>query len=300
MKGGKKFMGKIVKFNGVSGCDVYNPTAPFEVGGERYLAARVEERNILWQDHKYTPQVMFFVEKNDSWFPAKNIPIIPMEDPFKTFVSGLLVFGGVEIYGRPGAKKFRTVFFKGKCPRSLKKFSCGPEMMKDIRLVELPDKKIGIFTRPQGKQFKKGRIGFTTVKSLDEVNEKNILKARIIRENLGENQWEGVNSAKLLESGNIAVLAHKAELEKGGQRNYQATTFVFNLRKMKVERFKVIAKRDDFPETPSKKPFLRKVVFPGEINYKYFLWAGISDTSVGTMLIENPYGEKFYKKGLVA
>ncbi len=123
-------MGKIVNFEGIKGCDVYNPTAPFEVDGVRYLAARVEKRDVFWQDSGYEPQVMFFIENNDSWVPTENVPSFSMfEDPFKTFISGELIFGGVKVYGEPGERKFKTVFFKGKCLKSLEEFACGPEMM---------------------------------------------------------------------------------------------------------------------------------------------------------------------------
>ncbi len=292
-------VGKVLNFKGVEGRDVYNPTAPFKINRMRYLAARVEERDVLWQDPGYKPRIVFFAENDNSWFPVKNVPTLPkFEDPFKTFVSGELIFGGVRVYGKPGKRKFRTVFFKGKCLRSLREFACGPEMMKDIRLVELVDGRIGIFTRPQGGSYKRGRIGFTIVRSLEDVNEKNIADAEVIRENLKENEWEGVNDAKLLESGKIGVLAHQAKIKESGERQYDATTFTLDPYKMKLEAkdFKVIMTHDDVPEAPAKTPRHRKIVFSGEINFDYYLYTGIYDASVYEEKIENPYGESFLKR----
>ncbi len=280
-------MGKIINFEGVEGYDVYNPTAPFKTNGVEYMAARVEKRNIFWQDFGYDPQIVFFTKNSHSWVPAKNVPTISMEDPFKTFISGELIFGGVKVYGEPRKRKFRTVFLRGKCLKTLKEFSYGPEMMKDIRLVELIDGEIGVFTRPQGGEFGRGRIGFTIVKDLQGVNEKNIAQAKIIREKLPENQWEGVNGARLLENGSVDVLAHQARIEENGEKQYDATSFLFDPRKMEVKDFKVIATRDDFPPAPAKTPFLKKVVFPGEIDCRNFLWAGIGDTSVGVKKISS-------------
>ncbi len=287
-------MGKIISFEGVDGYDVYNPTAPFKVNGVEYMAARVEKRNIFWQDFGYDPQIVFFIKNKHSWAPAKNVPTISMEDPFKTFISGELIFGGVKVYGEPRKRKFRTVFLRGNCPRTLKEFSCGPEMMKDVRLIQLLNGEIGIFTRPQGGEFGRGRIGFTIVKSLQDVNAKNIAQAKIIRKNFLENQWEGVNSAKLLENGSVDVLAHQASIKENGKKKYVATSFILEPRKIEITDFKIIATRDDFPPAPAKTPFLEDVLFPGEIDCNHLLWAGVVDTFVGVKKI--PSTKILYKE----
>ncbi len=286
-------MGKILKFEGVKGKDVYNPTGPLRIDDEEYIIARVEERGINYQDSRYHPYSQFFVEKKDCWFPVKNFPVFPLEDPFKTYIGKELVLGGVEVFGKPGRKKFRTVFFRGESIKSLKKFAVGPEMMKDIRIVGLSDGRIGVFTRPQGREHQKGRIGFTVIRKLEDINEKNISQAEIIKDDLESNEWEGVNGAKLLKSGKIAVLGHRASIDQKKEKKYSAMTFEFEPYTKTVENFKVVAVRSDFPETSSKTPFLEDVVFPGELDYDYHLYAGVSDTSAGVKKIENPYSEDF-------
>jgi hypothetical protein len=286
-------MGKILKFEGVKGKDVYNPTGPLRSNDEKYIIARVEERETNYQDSGYRPYSQFFVEKKDCWFPVKNFPVFSLEDPFKTYIDKELVFGGVEIYGNPGKRKFRTVFFRGESIKDLKKFAVGPEMMKDIRIVDLFDGRIGVFTRPQGEKHQKGRIGFTVINKLEDLNEKNISQAEVIKDDLKSNEWEGVNGAKLLKSGKIAVLGHRASINQEEKKKYSAMTFELDPYAKTVENFKVVAVRSDFPETLAKTPFLKDVVFPGELDYDYHLYAGLSDTSGGVKKIDNPYNEDF-------
>jgi len=290
-------MGEILKFKQVEGKDVYNPTAPVREVGRDCIAARVEERDIFWQHPDYRPFSKFFTKRDGYWIPMKDACSFVLEDPFKSFVSGELIFGGVQVFGKPGKRKFQTVFFRGECPGSLKRFAAGPEMMKDIRLVELADKRIGVFTRPQGgKRFKRGRIGFLIIDSLEEFKETDLLKAKLLESNLKSDEWEGVNDAKLLESGRIAVLAHRARISRSGKRSYWAISFILDPCSMKASEYKVVATREDFPPTPAKTPLLEDVVFPGELDYDYRLYAGLSDTSVGVKKIDNPYNEEFYFK----
>jgi hypothetical protein len=49
-------------------------------------------------------------------------------------------------------------------------FAVGPQWMKDIRLVELADRRIGVFTRPKGEYFGgQAEIGFTIIDNLDDL-----------------------------------------------------------------------------------------------------------------------------------
>ena len=106
-----------------------------------------------------------------------------LQDPFVTKISGQLIFGGVEVFPDPKNEKnllWRTVFYKGDNIRSLKKFVSGPIGMKDIRLLELSDQSIGVFTRPQGEKGGRGKIGYTTIHSLDELTAEVIDDAPLI------------------------------------------------------------------------------------------------------------------------
>ncbi len=286
-------MGEILNFKGVGDNDVYNSTGPFRVNGASYLAARVEKRDVLWKDEGYSPKIMFFKKSKNVWQLAEDAPVLEMmEDPFKTYIDGDLILGGVEV--SQNDNRFRTVFFRGKCPWSLRRFASGPEMMKDIRLVELSDKRIGVFTRPQGKKHKKGRIGFTIIDCLEDLNKGNIEKADIINDNLRDNQWEGVNDAKLLKSGKVGVLSHIAQIDKNSKKTYEAEAFTLCPKVRRISKRKIVAKRSDFPNTPVKMPTIKDVIFPGEITINYLLYTGVSDTSEGRKQIENPYDEPFY------
>lgn len=61
-----------------------------------------------------------------------------------------------------------TQFYRGYRIDSMHHFSSGPAMMKDIRLIELLDGRIGVLTRPQGEVGGRGQIGFTIIDSLEE------------------------------------------------------------------------------------------------------------------------------------
>lgn len=73
------------------------------------------------------------------------------------------IFGGVEVYPNhtihdPQGIGYRTVFYHGYDFSSLRKFAEGPDMMKDIRLVQLANGKLGVFTRPQGGLNGRGKM----------------------------------------------------------------------------------------------------------------------------------------------
>ena len=289
---------KILKFEGVGDMDVYNPSLPFEIDGKNYIAGRVEKRESHWKDDDYIPQTKFFIEKNGTWVLEKNAPTLPLEDPFISYVDNELILGGVEVFEESREKKFRTIFLKGEDIYNLEKFASGPDMMKDIRLIQMLDKKIGVFTRPQGGEHKRGRIGFTIINSLEELDNKDkILEAKIIRNNLKDNEGEGVGGAVLLESGKIGALAHLANIDGDNKRRYRATTFILNPFDFQIENFKIIATRSDFPKGEAKNPYLEDVMFPSGLknlkNERCDFYTGLSDVDSGMGKIENPYNENF-------
>ncbi len=285
-------MGYLIKFKGVGNKDVYNISACFTVNNKEYILGRVEDRDSYWNDLQYNPQSMFFVKRNNEWILDKNLPSFDWEDPFISFIDNEIIVGGVKVFGESTNRKFKTVFAKATSLKSLKEFTSGPEMMKDIRLVQLKNKKIGVFTRPMGQEYKRGRIGFTVIDSIKNLNQENILKAKIIESTIKQDQWEGVNQATVLKNNNLGVLAHLAYKDSQGS-HYKATTFIFNPQTLKTSNFKIIAQRSDFPETPAKNESLKDVVFPGgiqKINDKcYYLYAGLSDAYAGFIKINNPY-----------
>ena len=104
-----------------------------------------------------------FCRAGGVWVPRPNAPTFTLQDPFVTRIHGELIFGGVEIYPHPtipGALGWRTNFYRGANIRELKQFTSGPNGMKDIRLVEMADGQIGVFTRPQG-EWGRGKLTYS-------------------------------------------------------------------------------------------------------------------------------------------
>ncbi|MDP1743254.1 MAG: DUF1861 family protein, partial [Candidatus Amesbacteria bacterium] len=206
----------------VEGKDIYNPTAPFENNGEMIIAARVESR-----DSETDSETRFF-RKNRAgeWRMEENGSKFAMQDPFVTKIDGKLILGGVKVDWTSGI--YTTEFYIGQNINNLKYLTCGPAGMKDIRLVKLKDDRLGVFTRPQGEVGGLGKIGFTTIDKLAELNASVIKQARLIEDQFGEKRWGGVNQAILLANGNIGILGHVAEFEVDGCKRYSVMVFEFN------------------------------------------------------------------------
>lgn len=285
--------GELLKFNGVGDRDVYNITAPFMIAGCSYIAGRVEER-AHWANSE---TVIFKKNKFDIWDSVLAAPMFKLEDPFVTTIGGELILGGVEVYLDPTAEDsigFITVFYRGETIEGLKRFSVGPKQMKDIRLVELADGKIGVFSRPQGKIGGRGKIGFTIVNDIEAVTAENIKQAPLIKGLIPDDDgWMGTNQALLLENGTIGVLGHIAYEDARGQLHYCAIAFRFNPKTLEHTPPKIIARRENFPPGPAKNSKLRNVVFPGGIRYKSDgscdFYLGLSDVQARRVPIRNPF-----------
>ena len=146
----------------------------------------------------------------------------------------------------------KTVFYKGDNIRSLKKFVSGPIGMKDIRLLELSDQSIGLFTRPQGEKGGRGKIGYTTIHSLDELTAEVIDDAPLIQPHFLDEEWGGVNEAFINEQGQIMVLGHIASFDSMGDRHYYPITCEYKQSSNKLIDMKIIATRSDFPKVTQK------------------------------------------------
>ena len=176
---GLSLSGERLTFADVGERDVYNITAPFIDRGEAVIAGHVERRE---SEHS---EVVFFHERDGVWIPRENDPVLTLQDPFFSRIHGELVVGGVEIFPHPtvaGALGWRTRFYRGSGVSDLRPFAVGPNGMKDIRLVELADGGIGVFTRPQGEVGGRGIIGYVRIDSLDELDAKVIDEAYLLRE----------------------------------------------------------------------------------------------------------------------
>ncbi|NLY19413.1 MAG: DUF1861 family protein [Clostridiaceae bacterium] len=286
----RNYKGEKLIFEGVDGRDVYNITAPFEDEGELVIAGRVEARDSEYSD------IIFFTCSDNVWRPRRNTISFKLQDPFVTRINGELVFGGVEVRPHPekhGYLCWKTLFFRGKTINQLKYFAKGPVLMKDIRLIQLKDGRIGVFTRPHGKIGGRGTIGFTIINTLDELNPETIMNARLIRNQFIKEEWGGVNEAHLLKNGLIGALGHIACYDMYRNRHYYSIVFSLNPETGETSPLEIIAIRDDFEEGAAKKPDLADVIFSGglirENNGKATLYAGVSDAEAHRIVIPDPF-----------
>ena len=241
-------------------------------------------------------EVVFFAEREGTWLPLEGAPVLELQDPFHTRIGGELVVGGVEIYPHPekeNALLWRTVFYRGQDVRSLKPFFRGPDGMKDLRLIELADGDIGVFTRPQGEKGGRGKIGYTRVKSLDELTLAAIDDAPLLQGQFAEGEWGGANEAHRLVDGRVGVLGHVASFDEAGDRHYYPMAFVFDPSDESFTAMKLIAERSRFLPGPSKRPDLQDVVFSGGLvrreDGSAVLYAGISDADAQRIVIADPF-----------
>jgi hypothetical protein len=283
--------GKKLVFAGAGDRDVYNITAPFLDDGEPVIAGRVEYRD------KEASEVMFFAERGGEWILREGAPVFALQDPFVSFVQGELVFGGVEVYFDGNdphyVTSWRTVFYRGKRLSELKPFAKGPLTMKDIRLLDLQDGRIAVFTRPMLIEGARAMIGYAEIGSLAELTEKAIEDAKLLRALIMPDEWGGANEAFVLANGTIGVLGHIAYMEENNIRHYYPMTFALDRSSLKHTPVKLIATRDMFPDGPAKRQDLVDVLFSGGIvrnkDGTASLYTGVSDAEAHVIVIPDPF-----------
>lgn len=276
-----KFLGVPKKF------DVYNPSGAFEFKGKEYIFGRVEKRKD-WANSR----IMLFRKEGFGWRRVRRFKPLKLEDPFISEISGEFVLGGVFVKKSSGKLDFKTVFYKGNSLFSLKKFAEGPWGMKDIRLIELSDGKIGVFTRPQEGKYRLGKVGFIILDSLNKLNESEINKAKLIKFPFKKGEWGGVNDVVLLSKTFLGVIGHVA-YSKGKTKFYYPVSFKFNIKTRKISKLKVLFYRSDLPFDLPKNRFLYPVIFPGgiirESGRNARLYVGLGDSKSYEVLIKNPF-----------
>ena len=237
----KIYDSSVLTFNGIdSKLDVYNCSIPFISGGKKYIFGRVEPHDAWASSHTY----LFCETAPDVYDRVKEFDRLELEDPFIAIIGGELILGGVHVVKTSGEPvSYSTYFYRGTSPEDLKYFTTGPAMMKDIRLVEMPNG-IGIFSRPNGF------IGFTEIKNLDELDEKVINNAEII--DLIENHgYGGCNQCYYLDSGLIGIIGHmvypKTIPDGRTERVYVNIAAVFEPEKRKTLMNKIIGTRRCYP-----------------------------------------------------
>lgn len=278
-----------LRFTGVNGHDVYNISAPFYSAGRRVIAGRVEPRD------SERSTVIFFEEVGAEWHPIEGAPRFELQDPFVTFIGGELVFGGVEVDLSPAEPIWHTVFYRGTDLSDLRPFFAGPIGMKDIRLCELADGRVAVFTRPRGKKGGRGTIGYTEVDTLDGLSIEAVDAAPMLDDMFHPLDWGGANEAHLLANGEIGVIAHAAFFEQDilyGKRRYYAVSFVFDPASRGWRDYRIIAARDQFADGPAKRADLIDVVFSSgieQVDGRTRLYAGTSDAEAQWVEIDYPF-----------
>jgi hypothetical protein len=286
---------KLENFCGVDGYDIYNPTAPFIQNGKKIIAARVEQR----ENEK--SRTMFFEQIDNDWCLVENAPCFNLQDPAIAFVDGDIVLSGIEYpltieyNGQMTDYGFVTKFYMGKNIYSLKHIFDGPKCMKDIRLCELPNKKVVFFTRPL---FPLKRIGIAIFNSIYDVTSEALDNAEILEGHFFNEEWGGTNQIIVLDDENLGVIGHKCYLSSEGaevELHYHSMAFIINWKTKEQTPLKIIATRDMFPETESKWKRVADVLFTSGIeeleNGKVRLYTGISDCRIGSVVIKNPVKE---------
>ncbi|MEE3258392.1 MAG: DUF1861 family protein [Candidatus Latescibacterota bacterium] len=286
--------GELIHFAGYGDRDVYNITAPFSIAGETLIAGRVEARDTE------AAEAMFFAAGTDRvWRPRPGAPTFPkLQDPCITCIGGELVLGGVEFpVDLPGrdAPGWRMNFYRGADLETLHLFLQGPDHMKDIRLVELADGRVGVCSRPQGQRGGRGQIGFAIVEDLDQIMAATIDEAPLLTGQFLPEEWGGANELHLLPNGRIGILGHIAWMRgsvSDEEKHYYPMTFTLDPATNEYSPLQIIASRDDFPSAAPKRPGLRDVIFSGGLlrdDGGAWLYAGLGDAAAGRVRLADPF-----------
>ncbi|REE69558.1 uncharacterized protein DUF1861 [Paenibacillus taihuensis] len=286
-------------FDGVDGYDVYNPSIPFEWQGKRYIFGRVERRS-EWARSWVR---LFEQTGTDEWTLVPDSMIYQLEDPYVSKIAGQLVLGGTHVRYRQGKiDTFYGYFYKGTDIHDMYYYTTGPDYMKDIRLVELADGRIGVFSRPRNEEVRKqygseSIVGFAIIERLEDLTAEVIENASYIPGLFDNDEWGGCNQAYLLDSGMIGVIGHKSYkwVDEQGELilTYMNFSFVFDPVMHEARDIKLIGTRSSYPSGPAKKPDLVDCAFTSGIEMradgKADLYSGIGDCEAGRIVIDYPF-----------
>ncbi|MBN1778368.1 MAG: DUF1861 family protein [Clostridiales bacterium] len=300
-KSRKIYESALLRFHGADGFDVYNCSIPFRWQGKNYLFGRVEKR----EDFASSATMLFERFGQDEYAAVPSGMAYPLEDPYVTFVRGELILGGTHVRKSRGElEAFYGYFYRGSRPDWMTLFTSGPVNMKDIRLVELADGKLGVFTRPRGRHVEEvygseAVIGFTVIDTIDQLDAETIEKAPIIPELFGRGEWGGCNQCCLLRDGCVGVVGHRSYFSKDGQgvdqQVYLNISFIFDPDTHRASGMKIIGDKQCYPETEAMREDLRDCAFTSGIvmrsDGKADLYSGLGDVAEGRITIDSPFGD---------
>ena len=287
----------LLTFDGTEGFDVYNCSLPFTgKDGKKYIYGRVEDPKI------WTNSMVYLFEEvgKDHYKHVAGSMVYQLEDPFLQRIHGEVILGGTHVRKSKGVlETYYGYFYRGDETR-MTYFTTGPDYMKDIRLVELANGKVGVFSRPRHGTYDGGaesQIGFTVIDTVDELDAKVVSEAPYLKGLLGSGEWGGVNQAYLLESGKIGVIGHMSyedKDEKGDRLQvYVNTAFILDPETSTVTDPVIIGTKSCYPPNIPKEPWLADCCFTTGIIPRedglVDLYSGVGDTGEGRITIDNPF-----------
>lgn len=165
--------------------------------------------------------------------------------------------------------------------------------MKDLRLVELSEKEILVFTRPQGEVGGRGKIGTVIISKLEELTHE-VIDSAVLLDQFIDEEWGGVNAAYSLADGKIGILGHIASFDDAENRHYYSMTFTYDPETKEFSPMSLLATRSMFMPGEAKRPDLVDVVFSGgltfnEVAQEITLYVGISDSHAQKIVLANPF-----------
>lgn len=292
--------GALLRFHGAEGFDVYNCSIPFEWKGKQYIFGRVEKR----EDFANSVSLLFEQVGKDEYAVVPGSMMYPLEDPYVAVISGELIMGGTHVRKSQGeVDAFYGYFYRGDRPEWMTHFTSGPVNMKDIRLVQLADGRVGVFSRPRGTHVEEvygsgAVIGFTVMDSIDELNAQVIENAPVIPDLFGRGEWGGCNQCYLLKDGRVGVVGHRSYKAKDTdgieQLVYLNIAFIFDPVTHSACEMKIIGDKLCYPATGAMREDLRDCAFTSGIlmrpDGKADLYSGLGDVAEGRITIDPPFG----------
>ncbi len=297
-------MGSLLEVHGIkSGEIAYNPAVIIQKN-IKIIAARVESLDSHWLDPElYDPHVIFFTQHNNVLIPIPDTPVFhKLEDPWATWLSGSngkpqLLFGGVKVDFNDKTPVITTQLYLAPSVQELDVDNPIAKIlyMKDVRVSQLQTGKIAVFTRPtEGKAYP-GRIGFTIINNIQDI-EKTVVDAELLKFDLDENAKIGANEAYSIKKTEsigtvkelVNVFCHVATTDP---RKLHYAGYKFELDPNHpyddIITLHKIADRSNFPinNKSSKGERYDDVIFPGGTGgpkeTQYF--AGVEDARIGVM-----------------
>lgn len=290
---------ELLRFGGVGDKTVYNCSIPLEYNGATYIFGRVEELK-FWGNSN---SVLFKKAEDGVFYPDSRFIPYGLEDPFWEYINGEYILGGNIVFRDQKRVSYQTMFFRSKDIFTWYHFALGPIMMKDIRLVQLPENKVGVFTRPRSEKIKEqygseSMVGFVILNSIEELSAEVIENAPYIPNFFENDEWGGVNQAIYLGDDKIGIIGHQCYSNIGigiEEPCYLNTAYVYDMRKNSIIERKILASRNSYPDSPAKIPQHCDCAFTSGIVFrddgKVDLYSGLSDFCEGVKIIENPFAK---------